>query len=200
MSHHHVDWNHRYAQGDTPWDKGVCHPELPDFLDELPDNGPVLVPGCGRGWDVIALAERWPQRRILGMDISELAVADARAHTRHLPNVEIMLADFLETPEVLGVESHGLVWEHTCFCAIPPAKRSAYAAAMASTLAPGGVIAGVFFLALDDEGRGPPWNCPPDDLKSFFGKHFEVGIKGPVSRTFPTRVGAEFRVRMTRRN
>ena len=44
-----MDWNLRYEEGDTPWDKGGAHPVLADMLSRRPFSGRVLVPGCGRG-------------------------------------------------------------------------------------------------------------------------------------------------------
>lgn len=37
------------------------------------------------------------------------------------------------------------VWEHTCFCAIEPSQRSAYARALAALLRPGQRLLGLFF-------------------------------------------------------
>ncbi len=198
MSNAPVDWNLRYEQGDTPWDKATCHPELPGWCETLPMDGPVLVPGCGRGRDVLALAERWPQRPIVGVDLAEQAVAAARRLCAGFPRVSFLQADFLARPETLPDAGFDLVWEHTCFCAIPPTLRPAYAATMARVLRPGGILAGVFFLTMDDTRRGPPWNCPEDELRGHFGGKFEIISHGPCRLTFPGREGEEHRVIMRR--
>jgi hypothetical protein len=50
------DWNAAYEGGETPWDKGYASPPLIEFLNFQPISGRVLVPGCGAGHDVRALA------------------------------------------------------------------------------------------------------------------------------------------------
>ena len=51
-----MDWNRRYEENDTPWDKGEAHPVLRDMLARDALSGRVLVPGCGAGHDVRELA------------------------------------------------------------------------------------------------------------------------------------------------
>ena len=51
-----TDWEDHYRTGDMPWDKGAPSPGLVDFLTSEPVRGRVLVPGCGLGYDVRALA------------------------------------------------------------------------------------------------------------------------------------------------
>lgn len=50
------------------------------------------------------------------------------------------------------------VIEHTCFCAIDPSLRSAYAQLAAELLAPGGELLAVFFT--HSRGGGPPLALP----------------------------------------
>ena len=49
-------WQEKYEQGETPWDKGEPSPGLVDFLADHNLNGRILVPGCGSGHDVRAIA------------------------------------------------------------------------------------------------------------------------------------------------
>ena len=57
-----TDWEERYRQADTPWDKGVAHPAVVRWLAEHPGRmtGAVLVPGCGLGHDARAIAAAEP--------------------------------------------------------------------------------------------------------------------------------------------
>src|SRR4051812_24184265 len=94
-----TDWETRYEMGDTPWDKGAAHPGLLAFLKAgVPDGGSisqeaqealkalggnVLVPGCGLGADVRAiasapgLAARSETTEVLGADIAPSALRRA---------------------------------------------------------------------------------------------------------------------------
>ena len=58
-----TDWNERYRQGDTPWDKGRASPALLAWLNQNPGimTGTVLIPGCGTGHDVRAIANTEPE-------------------------------------------------------------------------------------------------------------------------------------------
>src|SRR2546430_12431600 len=61
-----------------PFDPGQATPALCDWLDGHPlDRGRAVVPGCGRGHDVIELARRGFDA--LGVDFARSAVRDARA-------------------------------------------------------------------------------------------------------------------------
>ena len=135
-----TDWEANYQKNETPWDKGAPSPGLVDFLAAEPIRGRVLVPGCGFGYDVRALAATADE--VVGLDIAPSAVKGART----FPSVggeRYELANFFALP----LRLHGCfdwVWEHTCFCAIDPAMRPAYVAAVASALRPGRTFTGGF--------------------------------------------------------
>ena len=59
-----MDWEERYESGDTPWEKGAPAPPLLEWLDSRGSiRGDVLVPGCGSGYDVRAIAAASPKAR-----------------------------------------------------------------------------------------------------------------------------------------
>lgn len=193
-----MDWEARYQTGDTPWEKGSPHPALAKLTEIPPPAGAILVPGCGFGHDVLMLARLWPDRLVLGVDIAESAVTGARARCAAQNNVRILHADYLADSPVLASGVFGMIWEHTCFCAIPPSLRADYAASAARLLAPGGLLLGVFFLRLSRASDGPPWNCPEEELREVFRPYFDVEVLGPTPATFAGRESEEFAVRMTR--
>ena len=199
-NHPHVDWEHRYQSEDTPWDKGTHHPMAATPPEDPALPGAVLVPGCGTGWDLLALAERLPDRKILGVDIAPSAVDSAKQRTAALPMVEVHCMDIFSP----GIRDHlgpvAMIWEHTCFCAIPPAMRPAYVAMAADLLPPGGELRGVFFLTLDDGGSGPPWNCPEQELRSLFGPWFDIARVETSATTHPGREHCEWHVHMRRKD
>ena len=171
-----TDWENRYRTGDTPWEKGRSAPALKELLGalELEDwgAGPVLVPGCGLGHDVRALAVLGIP--VLGLDVSPTAVDRAREFPR--AGAEIYeVGDFLDPAWRAGREFSAL-WEHTCFCAIDPGERGRYAAAAAACLPAGGLLAGVFFLNPFDPGEeacGPPFGVTVEELETLFSPWFE---------------------------
>jgi 2-polyprenyl-3-methyl-5-hydroxy-6-metoxy-1,4-benzoquinol methylase len=76
-----IDWDARYVAGDTPWDKGAAHPALQARLKKLPIAGRVLVPGCGAGHDVRALAAGGAAF-VLGLDVAPSALNLAQSYPK----------------------------------------------------------------------------------------------------------------------
>ncbi|XP_017608623.1 thiocyanate methyltransferase 1-like isoform X2 [Gossypium arboreum] len=70
-------WEESWKQGVTPWDLGRPTPVILHLhhSGSLP-MGRVLVPGCGTGYDVVAMA--CPGRYVVGLDISEEAIKKAK--------------------------------------------------------------------------------------------------------------------------
>ena len=91
-----TDWEERYQQEDTPWDKGEPALGLTDWLkkQELNSETRVLVPGCGRGHDASAWAKAGFEAT--GLDISDLALSDARQKYECLPNLAFFPGNFLK--------------------------------------------------------------------------------------------------------
>ena len=187
-----MDWETRYQNRDTPWDKGKPHPMTAELAGQTLPVGSILAPGCGAGWDLSALATVHPDRRVIGLDIAPSAVEAARRNNRQHPLVEAHHGDFLRDELRATFGPIAMIWEHTCFCAIHPGQRPAYLAAAARALPPGGFLCGLFFIELDDEGSGPPWNCPLPEWRALFENHFEILHAQPVASTFEGRHGEEW--------
>lgn len=190
------NWEACYQAGDTPWDHGSAAPPLLELLDErgaaLWLGGPVLVPGCGTGHDVRALAAFGIPA--LGLDLSSTAVERARSLSSN-GATSYEVGDFLD-PAWREGRSFPAIWEHTCFCAILPGQRVAYAEAVAALLPPGGILAGVFYLTPHDPGEddegGPPFKTSVEELDETFAPWFER-IDGRVpQRAYPGREGREW--------
>lgn len=190
-----TDWDARYESGDTPWDKGSAAPPLLEILDrhgvEPWGDGPVLVPGCGTGHDVRALAAAG--LNVVGLDVSELAVLKASAYPKVADEV-YELGDFLDPAWAMD-RSFSALWEHTCFCAIPVERRNDYARSAAAVLMPGGLLAGVFFLTPFDPGdaeTGPPFPTTIEEINAWFSPWFDQVDAWVPERAFPGREGREW--------
>ena len=194
-----VDWESRYQNEDTPWDKGVPHPALEILLKKITFRGSIIVPGCGRGSDLQWLARAYPDHAVTGIDLSASAVRDASILCKDLPHVQVRQADFFDESQWTPPNPPGLIWEHTCFCAIPPSLRDSYVARVAQLLPSGGLLVGVFFTNLDDGGSGPPWNCRLSELQSRFSPWFSIERFDGALPTFPGREGEESLQFMTRK-
>lgn len=190
-----TDWNERYRNGDTPWEKGAPAPPLLEILEkadlEIWGGGTVLVPGCGTGHDVRALAAR--SLPALGLDLAEEAFRRAHSHPK-VSTESYEVGDFLDAIWREG-KSFSAIWEHTCFCAIDPVRRVDYAQACAELIVPGGCLIGVFFLAPYDPGEewtGPPFPAEIDELDSHFSPWFERETAWVPESAYPGREGREW--------
>lgn len=183
------DWEERYQTGNVPWEKGTPHPELIEFLRKMPMRGRVLVPGCGFGHDVRAIAASADE--VVGLDIAPSAVEGAKQHGNVGGEVYIC-GDLFNLPRNMrGV--FDWVFEHTCFCAIPRERREDYVAAVTGALAPGGRIFAVFYMNPDmDPGeQGPPFDSSKDELDARFGEHFRTIAEWTPESTHPGRESRE---------
>jgi SAM-dependent methyltransferase len=182
-----MDWNQRYEADDTPWDQGEAHPVLLDMLTHGALVGRVLVPGCGTGHDVRELARRGLE--VVGLDVASLALERARSHAP-AGHETYQLGDLFHVPERWRHHFDG-VFEHTCFCAIKPARRPDYVAAVAEALKPGGHLLAVFFVNPDNNGQGPPFGCTTAELDVLFGEKFRLREEHGEIPTYPERAGRE---------
>ena len=70
-------WETRYLEGRTAWDRGEPSPALALGLAEMPaPPARVLIPACGRGYEIAELARRGYD--VTGVDFSPSAVTDLK--------------------------------------------------------------------------------------------------------------------------
>lgn len=184
-----IDWDSRYVSGDTPWDKGEAHPVLVDWLGKAPVIGRILVPGCGSGHDVRALSQN-SHAIVTGLDISANALNLARSFPKTGKETYIE-GDFL-SGEAVGLESYDFLFEHTCFCAIPPTRREDYVLAASSALRPGGTMLAIFFTNPENDSTdSPPFRCELESTLTLFQTNFDVLETKSGIPTYPGREGRE---------
>ncbi len=199
------DWEAQYQRAETPWDKGAASPPLVAWLQSHPGVmlGRVLVPGCGYGHDVRAVAAESGTEPI-GLDCAATAIAACQRQPA-VGHEQYLLGDLFDLPAALQ-GSCDWVWEHTCFCAIDPARRDDYVRAVATALKQGGWLLGIFYLdpyrGDHQPGGGPPHGCTLEELRERFAMHgpFRITAAEPPAACYPERDGRELLVTMQRTN
>jgi len=153
-------WEGKYANGETGWDRGDASPALLDWLKTLKPCR-ILVPGCGRGHEVIELARR-------GFDVTAVDIATpAIDHMQSMLEKENLSATLIHADMFdLELAPFDAVYEQTCLCAIQPAQREEYEQWLYNHLKPGGQLLALF-MQTGAEG-GPPFHCDLSDMTSLF--------------------------------
>jgi len=186
------------------WDRGKPSPPLielveqrGDLIQSRADNGrrkKALVPGCGRGYDVVMLAHHGFDA--YGLEISTDAVAAAKAysapeivapsaynfHTAARDSlgtagrVSFLQGDFFQRDWELATSLEGdakfdLIYDYTFLCALLPETRKSWATRMGDLLKPDGMLVCLEFpLYKDPELPGPPWGLT--------GVHWDLLARG----------------------
>ncbi len=190
-------WDACYRVGETPWDKGRAAPPLLEWLQETSHRfaGEVLVPGCGFGHDVRAIAATGQARQVVGLDLSGAALARARQFPAAGAETYTE-ADLFVLPSAWH-NRFDWVFEHTCFCAIEPGRRTDYVKAVADALHAGGHLLAIFYLhpwsggEQRPPGGGPPFGTTVPELDTLFAGQFRLVNEWIPTRAFPGREGRE---------
>jgi SAM-dependent methyltransferase len=151
-------------------------------------SGRILVPGCGSGHDVRAIALSGVGT-VIGLDLAPSAINLARDQPC-VGGEHYRLANFLSLPPEL-VGAFDWVFEHTCFCAIDPHLRSTYVRAAAAALAPGGRLLAIFYLDVGERDGGPPFGTTRGELDALFDPAFETLEESVPTRSYAGREGCE---------
>ncbi len=166
-------WQQRFELGQMPWDRGAPHPQLQAWLDAglLRAGQRVLVPGCGSGHELLALARHGLRPR--GLDYTPAAVALARQRLQDAAlQADVEQADVLQWRPVQQ-EPPDVVYEQTCLCALHPDHWQDYAAQLARWLPPGGWLLALFMQARRESAsqgqvEGPPYHCDINAMRALF--------------------------------
>jgi SAM-dependent methyltransferase len=141
-------WNESYASGEPlPWDTGTPDPLLVGMVESRAiAPGRTLDVGCGTGTNAIYLAQQG--FTVLGVDISEVAVARARAKAQGRCRFEVV--DFLAADPPGG--PFDFVFDRGCFHVFDEeADRARFADRVATHLAEHGL-----WLSLIGSTEGGP--------------------------------------------
>lgn len=156
-------WDAGLAPGQA-FDAITASPLLLKFIkeDRIP-SGRALVPGCGRGYDVTALATK--DRYVLGLDIAETAVQAAKDRRDSLSETECAFkpnADFKTTSffDLDGSDPNlkfDFIYDYTFLCALDPSVRGQWAQQMGKLVKPNGELLTLVFPIRPPDEKGPPF-------------------------------------------
>jgi SAM-dependent methyltransferase len=193
-------WKLHFDQGNTPWDRGQCSPQLIRWLNSDLNPCRIAIPGCGKGWEVAALSAKGFEA--IGIDYTQEAVEAARKHLQNLSlNAAVIKADVLTyQPD----ELFDAVYEQTCLCALTPDQWVGYALQLARWLKPGGDLYALF-MQVERPGskaglvQGPPFHCDITGMRALFHSgYWTWSNEPPVVVTNPNRGWHEIAIQIKR--
>ncbi|KAI0440667.1 S-adenosyl-L-methionine-dependent methyltransferase [Xylaria telfairii] len=187
---HSTQWDKCWEDKFTPWDRGGPSMALYDLLTENP-NGVIplptegspktaLVPGCGRGHDVLLLSSFGYD--VYGLDVSSQALEAAKENVERVlkegplyategskrGTITWICQDFFAKEWKDVQMPFDLIFDYTFFCALPPPMRPAWASKMKSSLSPGGRLVCLEFPSEKKPSEpGPPWAAPPAEYLGY---------------------------------
>ncbi|MBA3031546.1 MAG: methyltransferase domain-containing protein [Gammaproteobacteria bacterium] len=164
-------WQERFASGVIPWDRGAPNPQLAQWITDgtLAPGSHVIVPGCGQGWEVAALAAAGMD--VTGIDFTPGALTLCRQLLeQNGARARLVDADVLHWLPATPVDA---VFEQTCLCALYPDFWTHYAAQLHAWLKPGGQLLALFMQAQRPEStlgfiEGPPYHCDIHAMRAIF--------------------------------
>ncbi|KAJ5358067.1 hypothetical protein N7541_005225 [Penicillium brevicompactum] len=182
---HSDEWTNLWDTGNSDmWDRGMPSPALIDLLEQREDilspiaadgrRRKALVPGCGKGYDVVMLALHGFD--VVGLEVSQRGISVAEeyacrelqmpqaynfgaawANASERGSVSFVQGDFFQADSANG-EKFDLIYDYTFLCALHPTMRAQWASRMADLLIPGGLLVCLEFPLFKDPGfPGPPW-------------------------------------------
>ncbi|MDX8409790.1 MAG: methyltransferase domain-containing protein [Mariprofundales bacterium] len=158
------DWESRYQRGETGWDRGAASSALPHLIDQLTPGASVLVPGCGRGHEVVALVAKG--FAVTALDIAPSAINHLTTTlAQHQLHARLIGGDlFAFTAD----HPFDAIYEQTCLCAIDPSRRRDYELCLHSWLKPEGLLFALFMQTNTD--GGPPFHCDLPAMQRLFAE------------------------------
>jgi len=194
-------WQARFEADNVPWDRREASPQLLRWIDDgalCPCR--IVVPGCGSGHEVAALARA-------GFDVTAIDFAPAAVRRTQTRLDDAGLAAIVLEADVLSwspPSAFDAVYEQTCLCALYPDHWVAYARRLHDWLVPGGRLFALFMQAVRPGAatgsiEGPPYHCDINAMRALFD-HSRWQWPTPPYGRVPHPLGhAELAVVLTRR-
>lgn len=159
-----MDWDQRFRDDTTPWERGSLHPAFRAWLEAgviHPDRS-LYIPGCGRSPEVADAARAGVS--VTASDLSPTAMDWQKAQLDAASLSATLVCDDGLTwrPDV----PFDVIYEQTFLCAIHPDRRVEYERMVHEALKPQGRLL-VLFMQKAELG-GPPYGCSPTAMRQLF--------------------------------
>ncbi|MEO8273505.1 MAG: class I SAM-dependent methyltransferase, partial [Chloroflexota bacterium] len=166
-------WDDAYRHNRAPWDIGRPQPAIARVAAAGELIEPILDVGCGSGEHALLAATSGLE--VTGLDISQLAVEQARAKARARGlSAEFLVGDVLALDQVARLDPpFRTVLDVGCFHTFANADRPIYASSLASVVESGGVLHLLCFSE-HTPGTDGPRRVTQAELRATFSRDWSV--------------------------
>ncbi|MEW5307083.1 MAG: hypothetical protein WDW38_002155 [Sanguina aurantia] len=216
-------WEKSWAAGLPPgsgFDASRSSPALLKLLrsnPEIASGKSVLIPGCGRGYDLATFLQAGA-RQAIGLELSPTAASEANAYLSSLPDfreegqcyfglANVHQGNFLAPlSQEVGCSLQGgadVGFDYTFLCALQRDMHSMWAASWAANIRPGGELVTLMFPVVErmtSSDVGAPWPLTLQRYSQLLLPEFELISMGkvPDGDSHPGREGREWMGRWRR--
>lgn len=187
------EWSSRYREGNTKWDLGSSPEELLEFIRTQADNQTILIPGCGRGYEIADLQRLGHQ--VTAIDISDESIRAAREEIGDYAD-QITCGDFFDCK--LPMKRFDICYDRTFLCAIPEPLRAKYGSRISSLLRDSGILIGIFHYGFPED-NDPPYPMTTEDRMNILEEYFSLVIDVPAASGLPVFSGHDERWQVWRK-
>jgi protein-L-isoaspartate O-methyltransferase len=194
-------WESKWTNNRTPWDQKIEVPILVQLTNEVyvkSNIKRVLVPGCGRGYDVLTLCKIPSATEVLGIDFAPTAleyanqlVEEQKDSHPELKKATFKNQDFFRLP---NDEKFDLAFDYTFLCALTPDMREAWANKYQELIAKGGELFTLVFplTNVNRSTEGGPFQIDYEIVKNLLEPRGFVNIENrPNEIAVASRKGNE---------
>ncbi|KZV89719.1 S-adenosyl-L-methionine-dependent methyltransferase [Exidia glandulosa HHB12029] len=173
-------WDVAWQEGTTPWEIKTQQGPLKTFLESaktlVPKSGRAIVPGCGRGWDVVLLAEL-TDLQVMGGDLSPTAIRAANDYlskntSSAADRISFEVIDYFKY-QIPANDRFMLAFDFTFFVALDPPMRPQWGAKINEYVAPGGILIALVWPIDPTRNTGPPHGVTVEAYESVIGPNWE---------------------------
>lgn len=180
-------WSRKYGTEEAGWELGRETPILPEILPQLKlPRSRILVLGSGSGHDAAYLARAG--HLVTGVDFSEVAFNTSTQLYSDVKDLKFLRADVFGLPREWR-HNFDVIFEHTCFCAVPPDRRKELVGIWKNLLVERGHLLGIFFAR--DKQVGPPWGGSEWEIRERLRSSFDFRYWTRWRRSIEKRQGYE---------
>ena len=157
------EWENRYQQGQTGWDRGKVSPNLMYWIEHhhlKPCR--ILIPGCGNGHEVLVLAEKGFD--VVAIDIATTPINNlSKALTAKDLRAKLIQTDFFTWESDKPFDA---IYEQTSLCALNPNDWKRYEQCLYNWLKPQGKLFAQFMQT--EQKNSPPFHCGVTEMADLF--------------------------------